>query len=336
MMKRFENVLAVSVGMIAAAVVVSYALRGVPSRAARKPLPLPRALVLSPALVQVRNPTLVARHRQAREHAVKWLDQADRDAQQAVTAQVATIATLFEEAKQRTPALANEVLAWSGHWRFLIDHVPGAGTGRHRAFLDAAIARHLFRPEQLTARLDAAVRAHLQAEHAIEDQLLVQLRQDLADLAEPGGGPVLDTMAVTAALDRLTQAAAAQACVGLQVDVSRELLSWMACEVVASVAVRAVLPEGLMASTPATLGVGLAAAVVVDQAIAWTWDYCADPRGALAKALNHQLDECAQRVLAGTREAPGLQPRLEAWARERAAQRRGVILDALDAKGGPK
>jgi hypothetical protein len=334
MTKRFENVLAVSVGMIAAAAVVGYALRGVPSNAALKPLP--RALVSTAALVHVSDPGLTARRRQVREHAVLLLDQADRDAHQAVTTQVATIATLFEEVKKETPALANEVLGWWGHWRLLVDHVPGAGTGRHRAFLDAAIARHLFRPEQLTARLDAAVRAYLQAEHTIEDRLLVQLRQDLANLDVPVGGPPLDTRAITAALDRLTQVVAAQACMGLQVDVSRELVSWVACEVVARAAVRALVPETLVASAPATLGVGLAAAVVADQAIAWTWDYCADPRGALTKALNNQLDECARRLIVGTHEAPGLQPRLEAWARERAAQRRAVILDALDAKGGPK
>jgi hypothetical protein len=101
-------------------------------------------------------------------------------------------------------------------------------------------------------------------------------------------------------------------------------------------AVRAVVPAGLVASAPVTLGVGLAAAVVADQAIAWSWDYCADPRGALAKVMNHQLDECAQRVIVGTRESPGLQPRLEAWSRERAAQRRVVILQALGGEGGLK
>jgi hypothetical protein len=334
MMRRSVIALAVGVGMIAIAVVVGYAFRRSPPGAA--PKPLPRAMVSSPARVQVSDPGLTARLRQAREHAVLLLDQADRDAQQAVTTQVATLVTLFNEAKQRTPALANEVLAWSGHWRFLIDHVPGAGTGRHEAFLDAAVARHLFRPEQLTARLDAAVRAYLQAEHTIEDQVLVRLRQDLADLAVAGSGPSFDTQAVTAALDRLTQVAAAQACVGLQVDVTRELVSWVACEFVARAAVRAVVPEALVASAPATLGVSLAAAVVADQALAWSWDYCANPRGAMAKALNDQLDECAQRVIVGTRAAPGLQPRLEAWSRARAVQRRIVILEALDAEGGAK
>jgi hypothetical protein len=334
MMRRCVIALAVGVAMIAAAVIVGYALRRSPPIAARKPLP--RVLVSTPTPVPVGDPGLTARLRQAREHAVLLLDQADRDAQQAVTTQVATLVTLFNEAKQRTPALADEVLAWSGHWRFLIDHVPGAGTGRHTAYLDAAVARHLFRPEQVTARLDAAVRAYLQAEHAIEDQLLVQLRQDLADLSVSVEGPALDTRAVTAALDRLTQAAAAQACVGLQVDVTRELVGWVACEFVARAAVRAVVPEALVASAPATLGVGLAAAVVADQAIAWTWDYCADPRGALTKVMNHQLDLCAQQVILGSREAPGLQPRLEAWSRERAVQRRVVILQALDAEGGSR
>ena len=334
MMRRSVIALAVGVALIASAVVVGYAFRRSPPIEDRKPLP--RVLVLSPARVQVSDPGLTAPLRQAREHAVKLLDEADRDAQQAVTAQVATIATLFEEAKKETPALANEMLAWSGHWRFLIDHVPGAGTGRHEAFLDAAVARHLFRPEQLTARLDAAVRAYLQAEHTIEDRLLVRLRQDLADLAVPGSGPFLDTRAVSTALDRLTQVAAAQACVGLQVDVTRELASWIVCEVVARMAVRALVPEALVASAPATLGVGLAAAVVADQAIGWTWDRLADPRGALTRVLNSQLDECARRIIVGTRESPGLQPRLEAWSRERAVQRRVVILQALGAEGGLK
>jgi hypothetical protein len=334
MMRRSVIALAVGVALIASAVVVGYAFRRSPPIEDRKPLP--RAMVSTPALVQLSDPGLTARLRQAREHAVLLLDQADRDAHQAVTAQVATLATVFEEAKQQTPALANEVLAWAGHWRFLIDHVPGAGTGRHTAFLDAAIVRHLFCAEQLTARLDTAVRAYRQAEHTIEDQLLVQLRQDLADLAVPGSGPSLDTKGITAALDQLTQAAAAQAGVGLQVDVSRELASWVACEMVARIAVRALVPEALVASAPATLGVGLAAAVVADQALAWTWDYCADPRGAMTKALNRQLDECAQRVIVGTREKPGLQPRLEAWSRQRAVQRRVVILQALDAEGGLK
>jgi hypothetical protein len=108
----------------------------------------------------------------------------------------------------------------------------------------------------------------------------------------------------------------------------------VACEMVTRMAVRALVPEALVASAPVTLGAGLAAAVVADQAIAWSWDYCADPRGALTKALNHQLDECARRIIVGTRESPGLQPRLEAWSRERAVQRRAVILQALDAEGG--
>ena len=332
-MRRFMIALAVGVGLIASAVVVGFALQGGSAIEAVKPLP--RQWV-STALEFVRNPVLSLRRRQAREHAVRLLDQADRDAHQAVSGQVATIAILFDAAKKQTPALAGEVLTWSGHLRFLIDHVPGAGTGRHAAFLDAAVARHLFRPEQLTAHLDAAVRAYLQAEHTIEDRLLVQLRQDLANLTVPGSGPVLDTKAVSAALDRLTQVTVAQACVGLRVDVCRELVSWVVCEVAGRIAIRVVVPEALVASAPATMGVGLAAAVVVDQAIAWTWDYWADPRGAMTRALNSQLDECAQRVLVGTREAPGLQPRLEAWAHTRAVQRRAVILQAIDAKGGPR
>ncbi len=84
-----------------------------------------------------------------------------------------------------------------------------------------------------------------------------------------------------------------------------------------------------------TLGVGLAAAVAADQAIAWTWDAWADPRGELTKALNHQLDEFARRVIVGTPAAPGLRSQLESWSQERALKRRAVILQAVGAEGGP-
>ena len=75
---------------------------------------------------------------------------------------------------------------------------------------------------------------------------------------------------------------------------------------------------------------------VADQAIAWSWDRLADPRGALTKVFNSQLDECARRIIVGTREVPGLQFRLEAWSRERATQRRIVILQAVDVEGGSR
>ncbi len=134
------------------------------------------------------------------------------------------------------------------------------------------------------------------------------MRQDLADLDVPVGGPLLGPKAVSAALDRLTQVAAAQAGVALRVDVGREVASFLAGEMLARVVVRAVVPEGLAASAPATLGVGLLAAVAADQVIAWTWHAYADPRGELAKALNDQLDEIEHRVFVGTPEAPGYNP----------------------------
>ncbi len=137
MSKRIADLIVIGVGMIASVAVVCWALWGVPPSADKQPMP--RGLV-STALAPVRDPGLAARRQQARERAIHWLDQADRDAHQAAITQVETVGAFFQAAQQNTPALADEVLSWSGHWRFLADHVPGAGTGRHAAFLDAAVA----------------------------------------------------------------------------------------------------------------------------------------------------------------------------------------------------
>ena len=83
-------------------------------------------------------------------------------------------------------------------------------------------------------------------------------------------------------------------------------------------------------SSAATLGVGLAAGLVVDQVVSWAWDRWSDPRGVLARATAVRVDAIRRAVVEGTATAPGLRPRLESWAHERAAApRRGPRPDRL-------
>jgi hypothetical protein len=272
--------------------------------------------------------------RQARERALTLLDQADREAQQAVADQIRALDAFFDDAKARTPALAESVLGFASEWRLVADHIPYAGAGRHEAFLRDQYDRQLFTVAQLGERIQATINGYLRSEHEIEDQLLVRLRQDLDDIpaALPDAGLELDPVRVI--LDRTLAEATVRVQANFQLDVAREIVVLASAEMLTRLAVRTALPASLASSGPWTFGLGLAAAVAADQAMAWTWGRWTDPRGQLVEMLDASLDELRCRVLDGTPEGPGLRKQLEGLARERAARRRAVVLKAVATIGG--
>jgi hypothetical protein len=269
-----------------------------------------------------------------RDRALVLLDQADADARHAVTAAIRPIDRLFDQARDQAPALAAEILGWSGHWRWVADQIPFAGTGRHEAFLRAEIGRRWISPEALNAVVRQAVDGYVQAERDIEDRLLVRLRQDRPDLPAPEIGPALDAETVQAQLDATLAETTRQAVAALHEALARELVVLFASEVLARQTVRLVVPAGLEASGAVTFGLGLAAGVAVDQALAWTWDRWSDPAGRLSQRLKQHLDELRRQVVGGTDAVPGVRRQLESVARQHAAQRRTKIRHQIETMGG--
>jgi hypothetical protein len=330
MSQRMVPALVSGLGLLAGAGLVGWAL-WLPS--ASVPVePTPTAVLEPTATATVPNRDELLR--QARERARTLLDQADQEGRQAVADQIRTIDAFFDDARARTPALAEVVLGFTSEWRLAVDQIPYAGGGRHAAFLRQEFDRQLFTPEELDQRVQAAVRGYLQSEHEIEDRLLVRLHQDLDDIpaALPDAG--LDLDAVRVILDRAMAEATVRVQAGLQLDVAREIVVLASAEILTRLAVRTALPASLAGSGPWTFGLGLAAAVAADQALAWTWDRWTDPRGQLVERLDASLDELRHRVVDGTPEGPGLRQQLEGLARERAARRRAVVLKTVAASGG--
>jgi hypothetical protein len=272
--------------------------------------------------------------RQARERALTLLDEADQEARQAAVDQLQSIDTFFDDAKARTPLLAQSVLGFTSEWRLAVDQIPYAGGGRHAAFLRQEFDQQLFTPEELDQRVQAAINGYLRSEHEIEDRLLVRLRQDLDDIpaALPEAG--LDLDAVRVILDRTLDETTVRVQATLQLDVAREIVILASAEILTRLAVRTALPASLAGSGPWTFGLGLAAAVAADQALAWTWDRWTDPRGQLVEVLDASLDDLRRRVVDGTPEQPGLRKQLEGLARQRVEKRRAVVLQAIAAIGG--
>ena len=79
-------------------------------------------------------------------------------------------------------------------------------------------------------------------------------------------------------------------------------------------------------SAAATFGVGMAAGLAAERAIAWAFG---DPRDDLARRLGAALDELKQRVLNGTAGLPGLRAVLERATAGRIGRRQEIILQAI-------
>jgi hypothetical protein len=267
---------------------------------------------------------------QAQERAGPRLDRADAECRRALDDQLRDLDEFFAAAHRRVPRFAEQVLGWESTWVLVRDRLLGSRAGEHPAFVRRAFHEILFSPEQLGGRVRQAVEGYLEALRDIEGVLLVQLRQDLAELPTTLPLAKLDPEAGRARYERAVAAAAERAGVGLPQDAARDLVSLIVGEVLAQAAVRLGVSAGLAgagaASSAATLGAGLVVGLLVDQLLRWVWDAGRD----LIRELEGRLDDLRRVVVEGTAGSPGLRRRLEHLDRERAAARRSAILELID------
>jgi hypothetical protein len=280
-----------------------------------------------------RRPTLPSASAIARPH----LERAKADAEAAVAEHLRIVRTFFEDAKQRTPAFAERALGWSSKWRLVADSVPFTRGDRHREFLRSQFEQSLFRAQDLEALIDQVVRSYLIHLQSIEYQMLVAMRADLAD------GPAaylltdVDDRALQQSYDRALAAVVETTETSLAVDVSTEVISLIAGEVLAQVAVRLGVSAGILgggASTSwATFGVGIGVGLIVDQLVTRVWEYLADPAGDLATELNIRFDAIRRMLIDGTGDTPGLEGTLLEFAQQRHQLRQRAVLSMLQARG---
>jgi hypothetical protein len=265
--------------------------------------------------------------RLARARAQAALEAAAAQSNRAVAIALTELDDLFDHQRQRLPELAGELVSLSAQWNYLADQLPLGAGDRQAAFVRRTLLGTLFDPAALDAALAGALARYLEAERSIEDELLVRLRLDLADLPAPTAIALPDRLEPPGA-DRAGVLADATASV--RVELGHELAALAIGEVLAEVALRLGASAGLVgageASAPVTFGVGLAAGLAAERAIAWAFG---DPRDKLAGRLVAALDELKRRVLDGTPGVPGLRAGLERSTAERIARRQEMIFRAI-------
>jgi hypothetical protein len=270
------------------------------------------------------------------------LDSAKTKSEDVIENHLMPIRRFFNESKTNTPAFAAIALGWGSKWRLMKDNIPFNQGGQHEVYIRNQFEQTVFDRKSLESVVRLAVTEYLANINSIENQMLVALRADLAEIS--GEFPIakLEESQLQAKFDEAIQKSIAAASGQLKADVSTQLVSIIVGEVLTQVAVRlgasaAILGAGAT-SVWVTVGIGLVVGVIVDQVVAWVWDWWADPKGDLALKINVKLDEMCilicdgDSVGSGGKRVEGLRQRFQSLALERAGLREKAILELLSTK----
>lgn len=231
----------------------------------------------------------------------------------------------FKQAKDNTPKFAAEALSWGSKWRLIVDYVPFTAGDRNETFIKKKFEEIVFDPQEFQKVLEASIQSYLSKIESIENQLLVDLRQDLASLPE-GSKLANNSQGFTEdSFKKAIEAAIKAGGNSAKVEVTKDLVTEIATNVLAAVGTRLVVSGSVLAAggaaSWATLGASVIISLIVDQIISYVWDWYADPKGNLALKVNGQLDEMKTLIIqgnsSGDKPVKGLKQRLLEFARER-------------------
>ena len=249
------------------------------------------------------------------------LKAADAASQESIDQHLDALDQFFSEARRGTEPFAEVALGLSSKLRLVADALPYSKHGQHERFLREQFQRHIFSEHELEQALHEIVQSYLRSLQSIDNQLLVELRADVADLSSVNGQPLPELsfeLPISQTLTHTWQS--------LPGDVSREVLSLLTAAVLTRVAARLGVSAGILgtgaASSVATVGVGFLAAVVVDHFVTRIWNHFADPKGKLSRELEHSLELSCKEL------RTALSAELTSLAKQR-AQLRQTTLNAL-------
>lgn len=281
------------------------------------------------------------------EYRRRWSEQieprmaaADMACDRALRKNIGWVRTFLLERRKGSRAFAEDMLSMRGKWALVKTHLPNSVGGCEDAqlrYLADRFACRVVSDEELKAVLEAAVAAYVAEVQAIENELLVGVRADVADL--PLGSMPAGATAeiVREEYERLVQVIAPEVTGDLGMDAARELASLVGGDVAAgiagsvlgTVATRLGVSSGVLAAGAgtswATLGLSIVAAVIADQIIDFVIDQVHDPAGKLAARVDEMLANVSRLIAEGDADRPGLRAQLTAFDKARSAIRREAL-----------
>lgn len=277
-------------------------------------------------------PTQVATHHERLDQVLDTqLSWADQQSQIGLAQRMQPVRQFFLEAKQGSRAFAEDMLGFESKTTLAADFV--RQSPKHPAFVQVRFNERVFNPDQLEQLIDSTVTTYLAFLGDVDSELLVRLEADLAELSKEDLPLTIDQKAIEAKLTKALQRATQAVQVDMRAMVGREVVSFVAGEVLSTVATQLATSAGILAagggSSTVTLGVGLAVGIAADYAISKAYEAAFDPAGQIAAHVNRALNEIEALIVSGDQTQPGLERRLLDYAARRGRARAESIKAAL-------
>ena len=263
-----------------------------------------------------------ARH-EAAQRAVKHLQWAEQESVRRADEACDKIHRFFVHAKRGPPAFAGDASGFRSKWKLLVDYVPFTRGNRNREYLRTKFAEHVFSEAELRQAVEQAIRSYGGELRDVENQMLVKMRIDMADLPSSALPELASLDGLQAAFKRAVEQT--QGSVGADVMsgavelIAAEIATRIAVQVLDAAAAQLGVEGGLLgvgaASSWETFGVGLVVFWIIDE----VWDWWTDPKAALTKKLDKHLDHFESLIVHGDGKRTGLREQLQTLGRERAA-----------------
>lgn len=279
-------------------------------------------------------PTEGPRPSEAAAQLVMWhLAWADEQSALGLDLQLEAVREFFDAARARTNLYAIEVLSWESKLTLAADYVSGGH--EHEQFMKARFAATLFSDADLEEVVQQVAASYLTYLSDVESQMLVNLEADLADLSVGNLPAVVDRAALSTALQSALQDASTAAHADFRGMVGREIVSWVASEVLTVAAAQLATSAGLLgtgaASSWGTFGASIVVGLIIDAVVTEIYNQQFDPTGELSRKLDASLDQIEALILQGTDDSAGLHGRLRDYSSQRNATRRQAIQQAVQA-----
>ena len=229
---------------------------------------------------------------------------------------------------------ADEVLSLHGKYVLLTSYLPWKDSHEYQNYLRQEFKRTVLNPDELATVLRQAVAAALAGNRDAEDQLLVDLRIDMDQIATTAQLPALpDSSVLRTQLDSLIHEKLAAITGRVGTDIGRNVGMLMADVILTKVMQSVLMKLGLSSTTlgtgaalsPETLGLSLVAGFAIDWVVSWYWN----PQGEVADRVAEAVNHLSTIICDGEADQSGLGPQLINHIHQRSLATRAALESLL-------
>lgn len=249
----------------------------------------------------------------------------DSQAHELMEGRLAELKRQIVQRRDRCDAFADQMLSWSAKITLAKEGIGLTAKGAHEQFVRQAFAAQVITTDELRQLVAQTTEGFERDLQAIQNELLVRLRQDIQDVPGNSSSSDRQTAQIVESLEAviLTQPAASVS--ASQQEVIAFAASTVLAEALTPIAIEVMTSAGLLTagavSAPESLGIGLGVAVAVDIA----YSKITDPAGKLSAILQNQLGSLADAIIAGQPTQPGLRGQLESMLQHQVSTNQEIL-----------